>query len=207
MSSLDWDDRFNGDYFERGIEAGVSCYQNYRFMPEKSMRQARRLARWYPGKSFLDWGCAKGFLVQALRCLGVEAWGFDVSRYALEHVLPGVAECVYGPPKHAARKVDVVFSKDTLEHAEDLGEVLSAMREVCREAFVIVPLAVGGKYVIPDFEADVTHIQRLNTEQWARAFESAGFTVREFQFCVNSFKDKWVKINRRGNGFFRLNGR
>src|SRR5215470_19512911 len=34
----------------------------------------------------LDVGCAKGFLVEALRDRGVEAFGIDVSRYAIGEV-------------------------------------------------------------------------------------------------------------------------
>ena len=37
----------------------------------------------------LDVGCARGYLVEALRELGVDAHGCDVSRYAVEHAAPG----------------------------------------------------------------------------------------------------------------------
>lgn len=44
-----------------------------------------------PGvKTVFDIGCAKGFLVKALRSLGVEAYGIDVSDYAIELADPGV---------------------------------------------------------------------------------------------------------------------
>ena len=43
-----------------------------------------------PGDRVLDVGCAKGFLVKDLMiaCPGLEAFGVDVSRYALRHCEP-----------------------------------------------------------------------------------------------------------------------
>ena len=50
----------------------------------------RRVADWLVGnvrpRTALDVGCAKGFLVEALRDRGVEAWGVDMSEYAIGEV-------------------------------------------------------------------------------------------------------------------------
>src|SRR5258705_13090546 len=45
-----------------------------------------------PGMRVLDVGCGKGFLVKdlMLECPGLEAFGLDVSRYALLHCAPEV---------------------------------------------------------------------------------------------------------------------
>jgi ubiquinone/menaquinone biosynthesis C-methylase UbiE len=42
------------------------------------------------GDRVLDVGCAKGFLVKDLLALGIDAYGVDVSRYALMHCEPEV---------------------------------------------------------------------------------------------------------------------
>src|SRR6476660_8383941 len=42
-------------------------------------------------RTVLDVGCAMGFLVEELRIRGVEAWGIDVSEYAIANVHPSVA--------------------------------------------------------------------------------------------------------------------
>ena len=31
---------FDKDYFENGVEKGISCYQNYHWMPQRSFREA-----------------------------------------------------------------------------------------------------------------------------------------------------------------------
>ena len=38
------------------------------------------------GERILDFGCAKGFLVKAMRILDVAAQGVDVSKYAIDRV-------------------------------------------------------------------------------------------------------------------------
>jgi SAM-dependent methyltransferase len=46
---------------------------------------ADNIIRQFRPRTVLDAGCAKGFLVQALRERGVEAYGIDASAYAIEH--------------------------------------------------------------------------------------------------------------------------
>ncbi|PIR26677.1 MAG: methyltransferase [Deltaproteobacteria bacterium CG_4_10_14_0_2_um_filter_43_8] len=43
-----------------------------------------------PGDRVLDIGCAKGFLVKDLCALGIDAYGLDISSYALMHCEPEV---------------------------------------------------------------------------------------------------------------------
>lgn len=43
-----------------------------------------------PGDRILDIGCAKGFLVKDLLALGIDAFGIDISYYALMHCVPEV---------------------------------------------------------------------------------------------------------------------
>ena len=50
----------------------------------------------------LDVGCAKGFLVEALRDRGVEAFGIDVSEYAIGEVRPDIRAILPGRLGHGA---------------------------------------------------------------------------------------------------------
>ena len=43
-----------------------------------------------PGDRVLDIGCAKGFLVKDLLSIGIEAYGIDISEYALKNCEPEV---------------------------------------------------------------------------------------------------------------------
>ncbi len=77
---------YDADYYERGVESGKSCYSNYRWLPELTIPMAMVLIDTLgirPDQRVLDFGCAKGFVTKALRMLRRDAWGIDISRYAL----------------------------------------------------------------------------------------------------------------------------
>jgi SAM-dependent methyltransferase len=78
-----WYDR---DYFETGAKSNWNNGYGWPQFRGVFTDAAACLADLFPeAQSFLDIGCAKGFLVRALRERGLEAWGFDHSRWAIEH--------------------------------------------------------------------------------------------------------------------------
>src|SRR5437870_2182572 len=68
--------------------------------------------------SVLDAGCALGFLVEALRKRGVEAYGVDISDYAIQNVHESIREyCWVGSVAAALpRCYDLIVSIEVLEH-------------------------------------------------------------------------------------------
>src|SRR5512147_635533 len=66
----------------------------------------------------LDVGCAIGLLVETLRGRGVEAYGVDVSEYAIEQVHPSVRPyCrVGGATEPFGRQYDLITCIEVLEH-------------------------------------------------------------------------------------------
>lgn len=81
-------DMYGEDYFERGIQTGISLYENYRWMPELTIPFAMRIIDYLHierGESILDVGCAKGYLVKAFKWLGRDAYGIDISSYAINN--------------------------------------------------------------------------------------------------------------------------
>lgn len=81
--------QFGEAYFDGPREYGYGGYRyDGRWLPV-----ARDIVAHFdlkPGDRVLDVGCAKGFLVKDLMavCPGLEAFGIDVSRYALDHCEP-----------------------------------------------------------------------------------------------------------------------
>ena len=207
-------DKFNLDYFENGPEAGVSCYSNYRWMPEKTLMAVMAYIDYLGiprGSSVLDFGCAKGFYVKALRMLARDAWGCDVSKYALGaadlEVSTFLGECnTIGLPIPFNRQFDYVISKDVLEHLE-VSEVKSFLEAAknCnpRKILIIVPLAYKGVYVIPEDELDVTHNIRLDKHGWIKLLTSTGLQLDNFTYRVEGIKDHQA-IYKQGVGFFTL---
>lgn len=76
---------FDAGYFERGFKSNWTRGYYWSEFAGLFRDTAKFLVSMFPeAASFLDAGCAKGFLVRALRELGKDAWGFDHSAWALE---------------------------------------------------------------------------------------------------------------------------
>ena len=91
------------------------------------------------GDRVLDVGCAKGFLIKDLMkvCPGLEAFGLDISEYALKHCEPEIVGRLHLGNATALPFPDgsfkAVISLNTL-HNLDRPEVITALREIERLA-------------------------------------------------------------------------
>lgn len=213
-------DQYDESYYERGVETRVSGYQNYRWLPHYVLPLANALKWRYlrpdsKSETVLDFGCAKGFLVKAFRLLGVEAYGFDISLYAITNCDPAVTPFVYCRlPPH--QKFSLVVAKDTLEHVsyQAIDDTLLTIRRLTdRTCVVTVPLGdiiPGGKaklYRIREYELDKTHVIREDECWWIERFNQAGFRVEEFHYDFPGAKEHWLKVHPHGNATFVLSPR
>lgn len=82
-----------------------------------------------PGMRVLDVGCAKGFLVKDLLALGIDAFGADVSRYALKRCEPEVAGRL-----HVASAADLPFPDASFDAVLSINTVHNLDRDGCRSA-------------------------------------------------------------------------
>lgn len=169
---------FTEDYFLRGKDTGLSNFVNYSWMPDATIALATNLKRFVgikEGDSVLDVGCARGYLVKALRILGVNAWGQDISEWSIANCDPEVVPFV---STHLnGQEFDYVVSKDMMEHvyASDLRVlVIRLLAHTKKKMFVIVPLAevTDGRYVHPKEEQDSTHVNRWTLHDWLVFFQS-----------------------------------
>lgn len=163
---------FTEDYFMRGHETGLSNFTDYHWMPDATMGMATLLRRYLglrEGDTMLDVGAARGYLVKAMRRLGIEASGYDISEWAVancdEEVRPFMTNHLNGA------RFDVTFSKDTFEHIPEteLQRLVGRLAmNTNRRMFFIVPLAqeTGGPYVHPKEENDRTHVNRWTLHDW-----------------------------------------
>lgn len=201
------EDKFNEDYFENGVEKKLSGYTNYRYMPTRSYEEAIALkSRWKEGK-VLDYGCAKGYLVHALRQLGFDAYGQDISRYAIDNCHPAVKDYVSFEEKWMG--FQYIVCKDVMEHVpEDC--VLNTLRVIKsslmqdrtkREALFVIPLGDDGKFRIREYEMDVTHVTKKDEDWWIDKLKQAGFFIVDFKYKFGDIKKKWQGYEY-GNGFF-----
>ena len=125
-------------YFDGPREYGYGGYRyDGRWLPvAEDIIGHYRLA---PGMRVLDVGCAKGFLVKDLlkMCPGLEAFGLDISEYAVRHCEPEtvgrlhLGNCVKLP--FPDNSFDAVISINTI-HNLPRAACITAIREIERVA-------------------------------------------------------------------------
>lgn len=202
---------YNEDYFLRGQELGISGYTNYHWMPDLTIPMAQAIVDHcgiVKGSRVLDFGCARGYLVKAMLGLGFDAYGVDLSEWALENCDPEVKGRVTKIEGLAHRYMmtpfDWIVAKDVLEHVEYVERMILALMDAATVGvFAVVPLSPLDKnrYVIPSYEEDITHIQRWSLPTWVRMFIHPGWSVQA-SYRLKGVKDNYYKKGWEcGNGF------
>jgi predicted TPR repeat methyltransferase len=204
--------RFDADYFEHGRQLGLSCYENYRWIPSLTIPMASALVKQLgilKTDTILDFGCAKGFVVKAFRMLGYECSGCDVSEYAIDNAdaltRPHLRMIRDGrvPMSNAGKAWDWIVAKDVLEHLthDQIDYALSEFAAGACNVFAVVPLGDGEKFVIPEMEKDVTHVTRESLQWWEERFRKHGFDRVAARYEMRGIKQRWVDDYPLGNGF------
>ena len=163
--------RFTKDYYEDGIRKHISGYENYKWMPTRSIPEALDIQEYFDFNTCVDYGCAKGFLVHALRIIGCDAYGEDISEYAVNNCHPEVEEYISLPNE---KKYDLLICKDVLEHIEvkDIPGVLENFKDKSHQFFFTIPLGDKDRFRIREYEVDITHVTKKDEEWWINMFES-----------------------------------
>jgi SAM-dependent methyltransferase len=207
---------YDADYFQRGVETGKSCYQNYRWIPELTIPMAMTMIDFLGikrGDTVLDYGCAFGYLVKAFRLLGRHAFGVDISQYAIGNADPAVKQYCFLRINGVnfltgngfVDCFDFCIGKDVFEHIseQELKFVLSWID--AKIMFAVIPL--GDEFLgfhAPVNNRDITHVICRDEEWWSRMFEQNGWTVTDFRFQVAGIKDSYYNKYPQAHGFFTL---
>jgi hypothetical protein len=151
------------------------------------------VARWAPS-STLDAGCALGIFVEELRRRGVDAWGVDVSAYAISSVPEQTRPyCAVGSlaeelPDGMPRRYDLVSCIEVLEHM-DRAEGDLAIGRLCSMTDRVLFSST------PDGYREPTHFTCRPPEDWSAVFARHGF-VRAFDADA-SFVAPWAVVYER----------
>ena len=199
--------KYDEDYFERGIELGISGYSNYRWIPELTIPLCARIIedlRISDTDRILDYDCAKGFYVKAFRLLHKQCWGYDISEYALSQADDSIKQFVSGD-LDLLGDFDLVIAKDVLEHIDyaNIESILKRIYTITEDLFCIVPIGRDGKYIVPIYELDKTYIIREDLNWWGNMFQDCGFYVEIAKYNMKHMKQNYEKWEE-GNGFFLL---
>lgn len=166
---------YNEEYYRQyDVGVGKVNYLDSQYTKGFLENMAKRIAEDLHPKTVLDAGCATGHLVAALRDLGVEAYGVDISEYAISVVRDDVRPfCAVGSlteplPENLPKKYDLVVTIEVLEHLDaQAGE--KAVKNLCSYADTILFAST------PDDFEDPTHVNVQQREYWAKLFAQEGF--------------------------------
>ena len=176
----DW---FDSGYFERGLKSNWKHGYTWPLFEGVFRDAAGFLAEMFPAaKSFLDIGCAKGFLVRTLRERGLEAWGFDHSAWALARAeadvrpylqLAGVGNAQYD------RQFDVLVAMSVLESLDEnqIRDFLPRARRWTRKALLAVIATADGHSAgaLSKTDRDLSRITLRDRAWWRAQFLAAGW--------------------------------
>jgi ubiquinone/menaquinone biosynthesis C-methylase UbiE len=138
-----------------------------------------------PGDRVLDVGCAKGFLVKDFMkaCPGIEAFGIDVSRYALMNCEPEVIGRL-----HLGNATELPFPDNSFKAAVAINSIHNLDRDQCIVALKELQRVSGGRayvqvdsYRTPEerqmfLDWVLTAHYHEYPDGWIRTFNEAGYT-------------------------------
>ena len=121
-------------------------------------------------RKVLDVGCAIGMLVEELRKRGVEAYGVDISEYAIAQADESVRSyCWVGSASEPfPERYDLIVNIEVLEHMpREAAE--KAVENMCRHADEVLFSSTPFDY------KEATHVNVHPPEYWAELFARQGF--------------------------------
>lgn len=151
---------------------------------------AEQIVALFHPSSVLDAGCAFGMLVEQLRDLGVDAYGVDISEFALsqarEDIKPYLRQGSLAEPFD--RRYDLVISIEVLEHLT-AADIPQAIKNIANATDTVVFSST------PDDYREATHISIRPPEQWSAEFARHGL-LRDPDIEIG-FITPWAGVYRR----------
>lgn len=131
---------------------------------------AANLVSRYSPKRVLDVGCAKGFLVEHLRDLGIDAFGIDNSEYAISEVRGDIKEfCqIRSSLDPITEKYDLVTCIEVAEHLHE-HDAETLIKNLCSCTDQVIFSSTPLDY------AEESHINIQPREYWVEQFARNGF--------------------------------
>ncbi len=177
----DW---YDADYFDRGLKSNWEQGYSWKVFGDLFRETAAFITDTFSeAESFMDAGCAKGLLVRALREQGKEGWGFDHSRYAIEHAEKTVKpflSCASVERVAYDREFDVLTAFSLFESLTERQalEFLKRARQWTKQALVASIACYGTdeeRETRFAGDADLSHITIKSRHWWHELFLRAGW--------------------------------
>lgn len=140
----------------------------------------------------IEFGCAKGFLIETLRERGVDAYGIDFSPHAIAEVYASIQPfCRVGDVREpVSGRYDVAICMEVVEHL-DAGDAARAVATLAAAANTVYFSSN------PDEEfLEPTHVNVQGLPYWERHFERHGM-ARDLAFDASFIADWAAKFERK----------
>ena len=173
----DW---FDADYFEHGLKS--NWRQGYQWKQFEGLfrETADFLRAMFPAaRTCFDAGCAKGFLVRSLREAGLEAWGCDISAWAIDHaeaVAKPYLECAPAESYGWTRDYEVLTAFHLLPQMTEpqIMAFLERARQHVKTAIIAVISLFESEGSDIDL-GDMAHVTRRDRAWWHERMLAAGW--------------------------------
>lgn len=160
--------QYDADYY--ASHCGVPYTWDNPWWPEFFGRIADALVAHVAPRSALDAGCALGFAVSALRERGVQAYGLDISDFAISQIPANIRPfCRVGAVTDGfERQYDTIVCIEVLEHLPP-DEAEPAIANLCAHTDAVLFSST------PLDETEPTHLNVRPPSYWALLFAAHGF--------------------------------
>lgn len=178
-------------YGERYYEGHLgSNYSRNNGWEEVFGKIADRIVRELQPNTVLDAGCAFGYLVEALRDRGVDAYGIDISEYAISQVREDVRPyCkVASITKPLEKKYDLIICIEVFEHLEK-EEIISACKNLSNHTKDILFSSTPFDY------HEESHINVKPIEYWVEQFSYEGY-YHEIEYDTSYIAIQAIRLRK-----------
>jgi cellulose synthase/poly-beta-1,6-N-acetylglucosamine synthase-like glycosyltransferase/glycosyltransferase involved in cell wall biosynthesis len=160
--------RYDADYYRTGC--GSIPYARTDVWLRAFGEVAGEIVRTLHPSRVFDAGCAMGMLVESLRDRGVDAWGADISAYAIANIRPDLRPyCqVRSITEPFGGRFDLVTCIEVLEHMPE-QEARAAVEQMATATDVVLFSST------PDDLTEPTHINVHPILYWLKLFGEYGF--------------------------------
>jgi len=155
-----------------GIDKDELYFEGRRQLEAKHYQDAIDWKGFFGPKDSILWGCGFGQRVRVLRYLGVDAWGYDLSKYAIENGYGDIVKDI--TEKNEEVVADLVVAYDILEHIPYNKLDIAIENLMQADKYILTSVPFKGT---PNCDADPTHIIKEPKEWWIKQFTDKGLKL------------------------------
>lgn len=171
--------RFDKQFFDGSRDTGYGGYVDdgrWQAVAQRLITHYRLIAN----ARVLDIGCAKGFLVKEFYALGIDAYGLDISGYALANCAPAARRRLFHRnandlPRHSYA---LMVSINTLHNlpSDECASALATMSQRSKHQYVTLDAYRNDEERVRMEAWNLTARTILHVDEWKKMFAECGYS-------------------------------